>query len=290
MPVPRGWIACGWRAQLTPSPCRFRPESGRWNPKVTPCRLGGAPYAALPRSRLCPQTWSHDRFPLARRRFRFPGGLRRVVGMENALPKIVGLHVVQRQSVVLKRYAICINGFPVWIQDNDALRNGIGHEPKFFFILTELSFGALKIIDVRIRSIPVDNVAGLVAKWLSPEQEPSVHSIKSTQSTLAFAGAASGQIREPCICYLLQVFRVNGILPSPAANHFKRQACIFLPALVPKYSRTIRQGTPGECRDRVDDFPKSRFRVADLLKGAPQCFLRSLSLDGDYGDVTRAFD
>src|SRR5580692_609473 len=80
MPVPLGWIACGWRAQSTPFPCRFRPESGRWNPNVPPCRLGGAPYAALPRSRLCPQTSSHDRFALATRRFRFAGGLRRVYG------------------------------------------------------------------------------------------------------------------------------------------------------------------------------------------------------------------
>src|SRR6266566_270013 len=63
-----------------------------------------------------------------------------------------------------------------------------------------------------------------------------------------------------------------------------------MPSPVPKYSRTIRQATPSECRDRVDDLPESRLRVPDLLKGASQCFLRSLSLDGDYGDVTRAFD
>src|SRR5438270_9175541 len=42
MPVPRGWIACGWRARSTPFLCRFRPESGRWNPNVPLCRLGGA--------------------------------------------------------------------------------------------------------------------------------------------------------------------------------------------------------------------------------------------------------
>src|SRR5580704_8606678 len=43
------------------------------------------------------------------------------------------------------------------------------------------------------------------------------------------------------------------------------------------------------CRDRVDDLQESRFRVADLLRGASQCFLRSLSLDGDYCDVICAF-
>src|SRR6266851_3984178 len=76
MPVPCGWIACGWHAQSTPFPCRCRLESGRWNPNVPPCRLGGAPYAALRRSRLCPQTSSRDRFALATRRFRFASCLR----------------------------------------------------------------------------------------------------------------------------------------------------------------------------------------------------------------------
>src|SRR5207244_2694942 len=70
MPVPRGWIACGWRARSTPFLCRFRPESGRWNPNVPLCRLGGVLYAVLRRSRLCPQTSSHDRFALATRGFR----------------------------------------------------------------------------------------------------------------------------------------------------------------------------------------------------------------------------
>src|SRR5216683_445115 len=213
-----------------------------------------------------------------------------VVGMENARPKIVGLHVVQRQSGVLKRHAICVNGFSIGIQDDDGLRNSIRHAPKFFFILAELSFGALKVIDVRIRSIPVDNVARFVAQWLSPKQEPSIHSVESAQPTLDFARLASGQESEPFICYFLQVLRMNGILPSPAASHFKWYARIFLPSPVPKYSRTIRQATPRECRDRVDDLPESRFRVPDLLIGASQCFLRSLSFDGDYGDVTCAFD
>src|SRR5258708_16853252 len=82
----------------------------------------------------------------------------------------------------------------------------------------------------------------------------------------------------------------TGSLPAPAASHFKRQARIFVPSPVPKYSRTIRQAAPSECRYRVDDLPKSRFRVPDLLEGASQCFLRSLSFDCNDGNVTCAFD
>jgi len=142
--------------------------------------------------------------------------------MENARPKIVASHVVQRQSGVLERHAISVNDFPVRIHDDDGLWNSVGHAPKLFLILTELSFGALEVINVSIRSIPVDNVARFVAQRLSPKQEPSIHSVKSTQPTLDFARLASGQISAPFICYFLQVFRVNGILPAPAAKHFKR--------------------------------------------------------------------
>ena len=145
-----------------------------------------------------------------------------VIGMENARPKIVGSHVIERQSGVLKRHAICVNGFPIRIQDEDGLRNRIGHASKLFLILTELNFSALKVLNVSIRSIPVDNVARFVAQWLSPKQKPAIHSVESTQPSLDFARLARGQKSEPLICYFLQVLRVNGILPSPAANRFRR--------------------------------------------------------------------
>src|ERR1700730_11340829 len=141
-----------------------------------------------------------------------------VVGMENARPKIVGSHVVQRQSGVLKRNAICVNGFPIGIHDDDGLRNSIGHASKLFLILTELSFSALKVIDVSIRSIPVNNVARFVAQRLSPKQEPSIHPVEPAQPSLDFARRARGQKSEPLIRYFLQVLRVNGVLPSPAAK------------------------------------------------------------------------
>src|SRR4029077_21206097 len=130
---------------------------------------------------------------------------------------------------VFKSHTICVNGFPIRIEDDDGLRNCIGHASKLFFISTELSFSALQVLNVSIRSVPVDNVARFVAQWLRPKQEPSIHSVESTQPSLDFARLARGQKSTPLICYFLQVLRVYGILPSPAANHFKRQARIFMP-------------------------------------------------------------
>src|SRR6266849_10544638 len=171
--------------------------------------------------------------------------------MENARPIFVGSHIVQRQSGVLKRHAICVNGFPIRIQDDDGLRNSISHVPKLFLILTELSFSALQVLNVSIRSIPVDNVARLVAQWFSPKQEPSIYSVESTQPSLDFARLARGQKSEPLICYFLQVLRVYGILPSPALRRFRGQPGIVVPSPIPRFSCTIWRTTPRECRDRV---------------------------------------
>src|ERR1700740_3096352 len=123
------------------------------------------------------------------------------------------------------------------------LRKEIYELPQLFFVLTKLGLGALEVIDVRVRSIPVDNLARFVAQRLSPKQEPSIRSVEPAQPSLDFTRLASGQESEPLICYVLQILWVNGVLPSPAASSFKRNARIFVPSPVPKYSRAIRQAT-----------------------------------------------
>src|SRR6516162_4863834 len=65
-----------------------------------------------------------------------------IVGMESTFTKIVGSHFVERQPKVLQRHAICVSGSPVWIQDDDRLRNSIGHATKLFFRLPDLVKGA----------------------------------------------------------------------------------------------------------------------------------------------------
>src|SRR5216684_4164015 len=187
-----------------------------------------------------------------------------VIGMENARPKIVGLHVVQRQSGVLKRHAICVNGFPIRIQDDDGLRNSIGHASKLFLILTELSFSALQVLNVSIRSIPVENVARFVAQWLSPKQKPSIRSVESTQPAFDLTRLARRQKSAPFIGDFLQVFRMNGILPSPAAYRFMGQPGIVVPSPIPKFSCTIRRTTPHKSRDRVNDLAEPTLGLFDL--------------------------
>src|SRR5579862_1999581 len=133
------------------------------------------------------------------------------------------------------------------------LRKEIDELSELALVLPEFELGLFQVLNVGIRSIPVDNLARFVMQWLSPKQVPSIHSVESTQPSLDFARLARGQKSPPLICYFLQILRVNSILPSPAANRFRRQARIFVPSPVPKFSCPIRRTTPRECRDRVDD-------------------------------------
>src|ERR1700757_2961791 len=62
---PRDWIACGCCELSTPFLYRFRQESTLSNPKKLASRLDVTLSVALPKSRRCPRTSSHDRFVLA---------------------------------------------------------------------------------------------------------------------------------------------------------------------------------------------------------------------------------
>src|SRR5580704_6801188 len=65
-----------------------------------------------------------------------------VFWMKDALPEVIGAHFVQRQTCVVKCLAICIDGFPIRIQDNDCLCDRIHHAKKLFFILKKLGLCA----------------------------------------------------------------------------------------------------------------------------------------------------
>src|ERR1700730_13772133 len=142
--------------------------------------------------------------------------------MESTRPRIIASKLFHRQSGIFKRHSICIQCVPLGAQYDDGLGNGISHAPTLFLTLTKFSFSALQVVNISIRSKPVDNVAQFVAQWLSPKQEPSIYSVESTQPSLDFARLARGQKSEPLICYFPQVLWVNGILPSPAASGCRR--------------------------------------------------------------------
>jgi len=58
----------------------------------------------------------------------------------------------------------------------------------------------LSIIDIYVRSVPVDDVAKFVAQRMGPKQEPSILSVEAPETPLDFARLAGSQKPAPFFC------------------------------------------------------------------------------------------
>jgi hypothetical protein len=66
--------------------------------------------------------------------------------------------------------------------DNNGLRYGIGNPAKLALVLPQPLFRPLQVLNIRIRSVPSDDIASLVTQRLTPEQEPTICSIVAPQA------------------------------------------------------------------------------------------------------------
>jgi len=170
------------------------------------------------------------------------------------------MNVFKRKAGIFECYLVRINRRAVRLLNDNGLRNGIRYTAKLICVL-------FKILNVGIRSIPVEDLARFVAQWLSPKQKPSIRSVEPTQPAFDLARLARRQKSAPLLGYFLQIFRVNGILPSPAACRFRGQPGIVVPSPIPEFSCPIRRTTPRKSRDRVNDLAEPTFGLFDLLVG-----------------------
>src|ERR1700739_1045539 len=108
-----------------------------------------------------------------------------------------GLHLFQGEAQVVKQPLVGQKQGAVFGHDNNMLRKTIYQLPKLSFVVQKHGLRALQVIDISIRSIPVDNIARFVAQRLSPKQEPSINSVEPAQPSLDFARPASGQKSQP---------------------------------------------------------------------------------------------
>src|SRR3954470_4888031 len=56
---------------------------------------------------------------------------------------------------------------------------------------------ALAILDVHVRAVPLDDIAGLVAQWIRPEQEPPILTIVAAYARFGIHRRASGEAPLP---------------------------------------------------------------------------------------------
>src|SRR5229473_4018769 len=73
--------------------------------------------------------------------------------MEYAIAKIVGSHLLERQSCVLHGHTVRVYCFPLRIQHNDLLWNKIDNPPQLFSLLTELCLSVLDMLWLRFPGV-----------------------------------------------------------------------------------------------------------------------------------------
>src|SRR5215468_999062 len=61
-------------------------------------------------------------------------------------------------------------------------------------------------------------------------------------------------------------------LPSPTVGFFRGEPRIVVPSLVDEFLGPVRQPTPHERRNRINDFSQWGFPLLDLLKRVFHCF------------------
>src|SRR5712692_8834587 len=168
--------------------------------------------------------------------------------------RIGGLHFLERQSGVLECHSICVNGSPIWIQDDDRLWNEIDDAPKLFFILTVLGLRALEIIDIRCGRIPADEAPLLVPDRLVTREEPTILAILAQCSLFHLEGKAAFQRR---FLHLLQPGDVVGVEDALAKRRSSELFCgeaeIVEGCLVDVEQRAARVQDANHLCDGVDD-------------------------------------
>src|SRR5258708_2131363 len=88
-----------------------------------------------------------------------------VLGVEERryAPRIRGHQLFHGESRVLQERPVCVKAMAVRAQDHDRLRDGVDDAPQLLFVLAELCFRSLEILDIVVGSVPPNDVALLVA-------------------------------------------------------------------------------------------------------------------------------
>ncbi len=82
-------------------------------------------------------------------------------------------------------------------------------------------------MQIRVRAIPFEDVAVIVAHRLYTEQEPPIVSIEPAQACFNLAGLAGSQQMPPEIHEPIAVFCVNSRSPAPIRCLFRREAGVI---------------------------------------------------------------
>src|SRR5258707_706270 len=109
-------------------------------------------------------------------------------------------------------------------------RNAVEDQAQALLIRLEGLLGALPVVDVGVRSEPLDNHSLVVERRSRPEEKPAIHAIEAPEASFNFTWLASSQNGSPVIDKPFQIVRVQGNGPAPITRLFDREAGKVEPA------------------------------------------------------------
>src|SRR2546428_11660269 len=110
--------------------------------------------------------------------------------MEQPCAKIGGNHVLHRETAIVEHGLIRIDRSSVRPLDDNGEGYRIGNSAEFAFVLPQLLFCPLEVLNISIRSVPSDDAAELVTQRFNTEQEPAIFTVVPPQAGL-------GLVRRP---------------------------------------------------------------------------------------------
>src|SRR5271155_5952105 len=104
--------------------------------------------------------------------------------MKNSFTEAWGNYIFDRKARIVERCLVCVEGDSVRIQHNNVLRNCVGNSTKLAFILSQLLLRLLEEFDLSACSVPSDDFARIVPKWLDANEKPKKRSIAASNTRL----------------------------------------------------------------------------------------------------------
>src|SRR5437868_1219054 len=95
----------------------------------------------------------------------------------------------------LQHSAVDLFDFTGWSQHGDLSGNAVNDQASVELARPQLLVGSLAILDVDVRSVPLDDVSRLVSQWVGPEKKPTLAAVGTTEARFNSHRRARSQSR-----------------------------------------------------------------------------------------------
>src|SRR6185295_566661 len=120
-----------------------------------------------------------------------------IVRMEKPTEEVRGRHLLHRESGVLEKGTVRVQDSCIRPQDVDGLGYGVDDAAQLLFVLPKPRFSPLEVFDIGVRSVPVNDIALLVAHRLDADDEPTILAVMATQPYFRLARFRCGKSLAP---------------------------------------------------------------------------------------------